>query len=91
MSSQGGGKPEVLSIKVLYPLAFSLSDHNGANPNFKLAQWTGTIRPPKKGEYFLSGPVIAAYRALHDMADAYPIARLVEVQPATTMKIIRFL
>lgn len=38
---------------------------------------TGEVRPPKKGEWFLSGAVIEAYRAIEDLSQEYHIARLV--------------
>lgn len=34
----------------------------------------GPFRPPRKGEFFLSGAVVAAYRASHDMTSPYRIA-----------------
>jgi hypothetical protein len=37
---------------------------------------TGEKRPPKQGEYYLSGAIPAAYRALHDLNDPYFIVRL---------------
>jgi len=33
---------------------------------YKWYRWTGEKRPPKEGEYFLSGSVIEAYRAAKD-------------------------
>lgn len=38
--------------------------------------WTGDHRPPLKGEWYLSGSVIEAYRAPNDLSTPYPIARL---------------
>lgn len=37
---------------------------------------TGEKRPPRKGEWFLSGSFIEAYRAENDLTTAYDIARL---------------
>ena len=37
---------------------------------------TGEFRPPRKGEWFLSGSYIEAYRAENDLPTAYHIARL---------------
>lgn len=34
----------------------------------------GLFRAPRKGEFYLSGAVVAAYRASHDMTSAYRIA-----------------
>jgi len=39
---------------------------------------TGIKRPPKKGEYFLSGAVPAAYPAPNDLSIPYYIAEIVE-------------
>jgi hypothetical protein len=74
---------EKLSIRGLYPVE--------GQPHNIRAQWTGAKRPPKQGEYFLSGAIIGAYYASKDMADAYPIARLVEVKEVKTLEIVKFL
>lgn len=36
---------------------------------------TGEFRAPRKGEYYLSGAVLAAYRAPNDLTTAYRVAR----------------
>jgi hypothetical protein len=41
------------------------------------AVWSGEMRPPRAGEWYLSGAVIEAYQAKGDMNTPYPIARLV--------------
>lgn len=38
---------------------------------------TGEMREPRKGEWFLSGAIIEAYRAQNDLSSAYNIAKLV--------------
>ena len=43
------------------------------------ARYTGEIRPPKKGEFFLSGALIEAYRATADMNDPRPIGEPVVI------------
>jgi hypothetical protein len=49
-------------------------------PSHKLrAKPTGEFRPPKKGEWFLSGSVIEAYQASCDHETAYYIAKLVRL------------
>lgn len=50
---------------------------------------TGDVRPPKKGEWYLSGAIVEAYQAHHDFKDAYHIARLVEIK--TTIEIKQWL
>lgn len=48
------------------------------NPSIKQARWDGKPpRAPKKGEYFISGAIPAAYRAKADMTTAYFIAALI--------------
>jgi len=45
------------------------------------AIWTGEKRPPKRGEFYLSGAIIQAYRTTHsDLTTPYHIARLVAVE-----------
>ena len=43
------------------------------------AMATGEIREPRKGEWFLSGAIVEAYRANNDLSIAYNIAKLVVV------------
>ena len=47
------------------------------------AQWTGEKRPPKKGEWYLSGAIIEAYQAKNDMTTPYYITKLVQVVTVT--------
>lgn len=39
--------------------------------------YTGEKRPPRAGEFYLSGAIVSAYRAKNDLTTAYHIARLV--------------
>lgn len=41
------------------------------------AVWTGEKRPPKRGEWYLSGAIVEAYRAPNDLSTPFHIARLV--------------
>jgi hypothetical protein len=52
------------------------------------AEPTGEHRPPRAGEWYLSGAITAAYHALADLSTAYNIARIVRVEiiPATVRK-----
>ena len=59
----------------LYPLA----GHYVANPN-KRAVRTGEQRPPKKGEWYLSGAIPEAYQAPNDLSSPFHILRLVNVR-----------
>ena len=45
-----------------------------------MAVYTGEKRPPKKGEWYLSGAIPAAYQAPNDLTSVYHIARLVKVR-----------
>lgn len=47
---------------------------------------TGEKRPPKKGEWYLSGAIVEAYRAPKDLTTAYHIAKLVMTKTTTTIK-----
>lgn len=44
---------------------------------------TGEKRPPKKGEWYLSGAIPEAYRARNDLDTVYYILRLVKVRTET--------
>lgn len=45
---------------------------------------TGQFRPPKKGEYYLSGAEIFAYRAPNDLSQPYWIAVEAEIKKCPT-------
>jgi hypothetical protein len=47
------------------------------------AKWTGEFRPPRQGEYFLSGAIIQAYKAHKDMTTPYHIAKIVRTKTIT--------
>lgn len=53
------------------PAALNVDDRVGVR-----AVSTGEFREPRKGEWFLSGSYIEAYRAENDLPTAYHIARL---------------
>lgn len=57
----------------------------GKPANKYRAIYTGEKRPPKKGEYYLSGSRIMAYQAPNDLSTPYHIARLCEVKITTTI------
>jgi hypothetical protein len=40
---------------------------------------TGERRPPRRDEWYLSGAIVEAYQAPHDLCEPYLIARLVRV------------
>jgi len=61
-------------------------------PDGKLvrAVMADSFRPPKAGEWYLSGCIPAAYRAPNDLTDSYHIMRLVliEKKVTTTYRIV---
>lgn len=54
------------------------------------AIYTGEKRKPKKGEWYLSGAIIEAYRAPNDLSDIHLIAKLV-LTKTETIKITRII
>jgi len=44
---------------------------------------TGEKRPPSKGEWYLSGAIVTAYRAPNNLSTPFHIARLVRVETKT--------
>ena len=53
---------------------------NGVKGIEVMATRTFEFRPPKKGEWYLSGALITAYRAPNDLGTPYHIAKLVVVK-----------
>jgi hypothetical protein len=49
---------------------------------------TGERRPPRAGEWFLSGALIEAYQAAHDLNQVFHIARLVRTETVTRKVIL---
>jgi len=92
------GESEKLQRGNPYPLGDPLSreeqDRFGlqGQPYFRTATiravWTGEKRPPKKGEWYLSGGIIYAYRAPNDFTTEYYIARLVMTKTTTKTEVI---
>lgn len=61
---------------------FPLADgHHHERHRGMVAVDTGEMRPPRKGEWFLSGAIVEAYQAPNDLTMAYHIARLVGPEP----------
>ena len=78
---------EHLVKSALYPPAagFTKKRKDGAKMLF---QWRGEMRPPRAGEYFLSGSIIEAYRAENDLDWNYAIAVPVWVKEKVVQKVI---
>ena len=74
----------------LYPINDSLTGdaHLLLSARGFRAEPTGEHRPPRAGEWYLSGAITAAYHAMGDLSTAYHIARIVRVEivPATVRK-----
>lgn len=89
----------VLKRGVAYPLGDPLTSEEcrrwgvrskmflGVHDCNVMAVWTGEKRPPKKGEWYLSGAIIDAYRAPNDLGTPHCIARLVKVEKQTVQVI----
>jgi hypothetical protein len=45
-----------------------------------MVRWTGEHRPPRKGEWYLSGAIIEGYKAKNDLSDAFHIGQLCRVK-----------
>ena len=48
----------------------------------------GEYREPKRGEYFLSGAIVQAYKAPNDLSQKYDIAKKVNVKRYELFEII---
>lgn len=46
---------------------------------------TGEFRCPKKGEWYLSGAIVTAYKAFNDLTIPFHIAKLVKTKTVTTV------
>jgi len=60
----------------------------GLHPKGVMAVYTGEKRTPRKGEWYLSGSIVEAYRAPNDLGTVFHIARLVKVEEVTIVRII---
>lgn len=77
-----------------YPISVSDRRHlnaiRGRIPLHRIkAVQKGDFRPPKKGEWYLSGAVVEAYYAPNDLTTPHLIANIVEV--AETQQVVRAL
>lgn len=53
------------------------------------ARYTGEKRPPRKGEWFLSGAIVEAYYSPATLSQSYHIAELVEVEVKEVVTVLR--
>lgn len=86
------GKPYPLADQINHDEAalFGVERGSGAYQERRriMAVWTGEKRPPRAGEWYLSGAKIEAYRAWSDLETEYHIARLVKVETKTVTRIV---
>jgi hypothetical protein len=70
------------NLKTVYRLGDNPSINERESLGFKpgAAVYTGEKRPPRKGEWYLSGALVEAYRAPNDLTAAYHIAQLVRAK-----------
>lgn len=63
-----------------------LPDHKIQFEGLRTQHWARVLdhRPPRKGEFFLSGAIAAAYKAYNDINTAYWIVEPIEVLPDPT-------
>lgn len=77
-------REELLALGVGFP-AMSVDEKMKLERLHVRAVPTGEKRCPRKGEWYLSGAIVCAYRAHGDYSSQYHIARLIAVRlsPAT--------
>lgn len=70
-----------MMVKNTYPIAAfqdkAIAGHRPSSGFHKRAVATGEYRPPKSGEWYLSGAIVEAYYAPNDLSTDYAIARIV--------------
>lgn len=82
---------EYLTRDGLYPLGswyHPQSHDTWAKERALRARWTGEKRPPKAGEWYFSGAVICAYRAVADLSQEYHIAEIVRTETVSITKVL---
>lgn len=60
----------------LFPIAAGESLPTGYDQHTR-ARYAGEFRPPRSGEWYLSGAIVEAYRAPNDLSTPFHIATLV--------------
>lgn len=78
---------EALGIESQAPIGY---ESTPTSPGKKArAVATGEKRPPRKGEWYLSGAIVGAYRAPNDLSTPYQIARVVLVEFLLAHRIVK--
>jgi hypothetical protein len=76
----------------LFPIAFDSVRHVSrqiANGEKAMAEYIGEYRPPRKGEWFLSGAKVEAYYAYNDISECRHIAKPIVVEHVTRTRKVR--
>ena len=71
----------------VYPAGMNPLDRMKFRSNLR-AQRNGEFRPPRAGEWYISGAIPEAYYAHRDLTTPYHIARLVRIQTRTTHHVV---
>lgn len=74
--------------KLGLPDNFSQAVNMGAFNKHLRAIFTGEKRPPKRGEWYISGSIPYAYRAPNDLTTEHHIAKLVRVEETIVTTIV---
>ena len=84
-NSQSGDIMQIYNLadRVTNAQAESLGFAYGQKVRDVHAILTGERRPPRKGEWYLSGAIPEAYRAPNDLSTPYQICRLVKTRTET--------
>lgn len=71
-----------------YPVVIAGSGLNWMNHRKYMARSTGVKRCPKRGEFYLSGAIVEAYRAPNDLSTEFVIAEVYEVGIKPTIEVM---
>lgn len=82
-------KHQTTASKKLYPVANGLSVIPPRNDI--MAEGTGEYRCPMKGEYYLSGAIVEAWKAPNDLTSPYWIAKRVRVERVEVVSVYEYL
>ena len=52
---------------------------------------TGEYRPPRKGEWYISGAIPEGYKTENDLTVKHQIGRLVEVKTEVNLVVVRYI
>ena len=89
----------MINKEMFYPLSdmlsieerkrFDITFNESFGGRIMRAKWDGQPkRSPKKGEWFLSGAVIGAYKAPNDLTQEYHIANIVKTKTTTVTTVV---